>query len=217
MAILMALKSYDHLENKTVRVYTDNIAAAAFVNHLGGSRAELCQVANATWVEAISKNITLPARYLPGVDNTTADYLSRLPNKYEWKLHPNLFQYIDKLWGPHTIDRFATLVNTQLPVFNSRFAEPLTSGIDALTQKDWQDHNNYCNPPFRLIPQLLRAIEHKNVSVTLIAPYWKAQSWFQKLTQMSICPPLKLPGRRAILPNGVQPEPWANHISCIRR
>ena len=32
------------------------------------------------------KNITLQARYLPGVVNTTADYLSRLPNKYEWKM-----------------------------------------------------------------------------------------------------------------------------------
>ena len=119
------------------------------------------------------KNITLQARFLPGVNNTTADYLPRLPNKYEWKMHPNLFKYIKKLWGPHTKDRFATLTNTQLPVFNSRFAEPLTTRIDALVQADWQEHNNYCNPPFRMIPQLLRVIENKNLWATIIAPHWK--------------------------------------------
>lgn len=211
MAILLAIKSFKNLENKTVRVYTDNITAAAYVNHLGGSSVDLCQVANAIWLEAISKNITLQARYLPGVENGTADYLSRLPNKYEWKLHPNLFSYINKIWGPHSIDRFATLANTQLPVFNSRYAEPLTAGIDALVQKNWHHHNNYCNPPFRLIPQLLEIIESKDVWATIIAPYWKAQPWFQKLTQMSVCPPLKLP-KRAFLPSGVQPEPWTNPI-----
>ena len=53
MAILMALKTFTHLENKTVRVYTDNIAAAAYINNLGGSSTDLCQLANAIWLEVI--------------------------------------------------------------------------------------------------------------------------------------------------------------------
>ena len=209
MAILLALKSYKNLDNKKVQVLTDNIAAAAYVNHLGGPSKQLCQLANAIWMEAYERRITLQAKYLPGVQNTIADTLSRLPNKYEWRIQPRLFAYIDKLWGPHKIDRFATLANAQLSVFNSRFAEPLTAGIDALAQKDWAKNNNFCNPPFRMINQVLQIVEQQNAFATLIAPFWPAQPWFQKLKQMSICPPLKLPVN-AFVPMGAQPEPMKN-------
>ncbi len=42
-------------------------------------------------------------------------------------------------------------------------------------------HNNYVNPPFRLIGKILQVIETQGAYATLIAPYWPAQSWFRKL------------------------------------
>ncbi|XP_072039448.1 uncharacterized protein [Amphiura filiformis] len=211
MAILLALKSFKNLDKKTVQMCTDNIAAAAYINYLGGSSKQLCQLAKAIWLEAYEREMTLQAKYLPGPQNVTADALSRLPNKYEWQLHPGLFGFIDKLWGPHTVDRFATLANAQLPVFNSRFAEPLTSGIDALAQNDWAAHNNFCNPPFRMIGQVLQTIAQRQAHATIIAPLWPAQPWFQTLREMSICPPLKRPKGKACIPCGAQPEPWKNN------
>ena len=75
-------------------------------------------------------------------DNQHADKLSRRASPYEWMLHPQLFRYLDNVWGPHSIDRFASMTSTQLPNYNSLWFDPLTGGVDALSQTDWADHNN---------------------------------------------------------------------------
>ena len=44
------------------------------------------------------------------------------------------FPVIDAKWGPHTIDRFASHYNAQVPRFNSKSASPGCSGVGALSQ-----------------------------------------------------------------------------------
>ena len=64
--------------------------------------------------------------------------LSRLNanGKYEWRLHPKLFSWINQIWGPFSIDQFATMTNTQLPRYNSRFFDPKLEGIGSTTKLD---------------------------------------------------------------------------------
>ena len=50
--------------------------------------------------------------------------------------------YIDCFWGPHTVDRFASSYTTKIVRFNSRFWNPGTEAVDALTV-DWGGENNY--------------------------------------------------------------------------
>ena len=57
-------------------------------------------------------------------------------------MNPSVFRLEDAKWGPHTIDRFAAYENAQLPRFNSKFASPGSSGVDALVQ-DGSGKNNY--------------------------------------------------------------------------
>ena len=45
-------------------------------------------------------------------------------------LHPDLFQQLDKQWGAHTVDRFATANNAQLARFNSLMAGPRCEAVD---------------------------------------------------------------------------------------
>ena len=149
----------------------------------------------------------LCATHLQGSLNINADRLSRLSVHYEWQLNHNIFKYLDCLWGPHTIDRFATGLNSQLPKYNSRFADPGTHGIDALAQQDWGSHNNYVNPPFRLIPQVLQLVSKQEAYATIIAPKWPSQPWYQQLTRMAISPPLRLP--KIGLTRGTTPMPEA--------
>jgi hypothetical protein len=213
MAVLMALKSFTFQPGKKLQVLTDNVTTAAYINHLGGPSPALSQLANALWMEAHDKRLTLSAQYLQGVLNTTADALSRLSDHYEWQLNKGLFAYLEKLWGPHTIDRFATMSNTLLPVYNSRFADPHTSGVDALAQQNWANHNNFVNSPFRLIAQVLKVVESQKAQATVIAPWWPAQPWFQKLKQLAICPPLKLPKigltrGRVMMPEACKNRKW---------
>jgi ribonuclease HI len=200
LAILMALKSFrKNICGKTVQIMSDNITAIAYINHLGGPSADLSQLAKAIWAEAYTNSVHLICRHIAGSKNTLADALSRLNPQYEWRLHPAMFQILERQWGPHTMDRFASLTNTQLPRYNSRFWDPLTSGVDALAQQDWAQENNFVNPPFRLIPQVLDIVTSQRCEITLIAPLWRAQPWFRKLQEMSVAPPIRIPRKKTAM------------------
>ena len=56
-------------------------------------------------------------------------------------MHDDVFKQLDQLWGPHSIDRFASSYNAKLSRFNSRFLHPGTEAVDAFTQ-DWSSENN---------------------------------------------------------------------------
>jgi hypothetical protein len=113
--------------------------------------------------------IELCAKHLSGSLNYTADILSRISPQYEWQLHPNLFSMLNRYHGGFTTDRFASMTNTQLPVYNSLHLDPYTSGVDALAQQDWAVHNNFVNAPFRLLPKILRIIKEQKAVATVIA------------------------------------------------
>ena len=211
-AVQLALESFGHqIAGKSIQVLTDNSTTVAYLNNMGGPVMQLTEVAESIWANVLAQECHLQARHVPGVQNTQADHLSRLPLHYEWQLNPLVFNRIDNIWGPHSIDRFASVTTTQLQTYNSRFADPQTHGIDALAQQDWRLHNNYVNPPFRLIPRVLDVVQAQQAEATLIAPYWPSQPWFGKLQSMLVAPPFQLPrGPNVVIPLGDIAEPLRN-------
>ncbi|XP_043227136.1 uncharacterized protein LOC122384150 isoform X2 [Amphibalanus amphitrite] len=122
-------------------------------------------------------------------------------------------QLLDRMFGPHTVDRFAAVGTALLPTYNSRFADPCSSGVDALGQTDWGAENNWVNPPFRLIPRVLDVIEAQRADATLIAPMWPGQPWMARLRRLCTAPPIRLPPvTRSCLPLSEQQriEPHQN-------
>ena len=210
-AVLLSLRAFAHLlENKTIQILSDNITTVAYINHMGGPMEELTDVAKQIWAEAIQHNITVVAKHLSGKLNSQADGLSRAVDKHEWMLSRPLFRYLDAVWGPHTVDRFASATSTQLPVYNSRFLDPNGMKVDALAQKDWLTENNFVNPPIRLLDKVVDIVQHQRAHATIIAPWWPAQTWFNSLQKMSTCPPIRV-FQRAIIPlNPAVPEPLRN-------
>lgn len=212
-AVHLALKSFaSELRGKSVQIMSDSATTVAYLNNMGGPKANLTQVAESVWATALEHNIVIQARHVPGVTNTHADYLSRLPTQYEWMLHPSMFAYLDYLWGPHSIDRFASQNTAQLRTYNSRFLDPDTAGVDALAQTDWREHNNFVNPPFRMLGQVLQVISQQRATATVIAPIWRAQYWFPWLQDMLIAPPFRIPvSQKTVLKIGIDcPEPRKN-------
>ena len=65
-------------------------------------------------------------------------------------LNSKYFRILDKLWGSHTFDRFASATNKQCEQFNSRFWCPGSAGVNALAY-DWSGENNWVNPPVGLM------------------------------------------------------------------
>ena len=208
-AILMALLTFRNIiQGKNVQIVTDNISSMANLNHFGGPTLQLTRISRAIWNLALKLKVNLSARHLSGSLNFEADRLSRTPDQYDWMLHPGLFRLIENMYGPHTIDRFATFNNAQITRYNSRFWDPFSEGVDALAQVNWSEENNYCNPPWRLIPQLLKVIKSQAAQATVIAPIWPAQPWYRQLKRMSIDRPVILrPHPRLFLREGKTPEP----------
>ena len=193
LAILLAILAFkEKLKDKHVQILTDNVTASAYINHKGGPSAQLTDLAVSVWAVAEENGISLCSRHIAGVINTEADRLSRSPDTHNWKLNVGIFTIINQLWGPHTIDRFATLQNTQLPRFNSRYFEPASEGIDALAQ-NWALDNNYINPPWALLPKVIDKILMDKAMATVIAPVWPSQPWFQKMMDLIIDNPIMIP------------------------
>ena len=71
--------------------------------------------------------------WIPRSLNKQADYVRRIHDLDDWRTNPQLFANIDHLWGPHNVDCFAHIDNTQLLVFYSRFWCPGPTAFDAFT------------------------------------------------------------------------------------
>jgi len=212
-AVLLGLQSLGAaLRGKTIQILTDSVTTAAYVNFQGGIHPELSDIATKIWITAIKFNLTISAKWLAGRLNKTADRLSRLDNKSNWALHPYVYRHLDRIWGPHTIDRFACMNSAQCQKYNSRFIDPYTSGVDALFQNDWGQENNFVNPPIRLLPEVIKTIDNQKATATVIAPVFKAHAFFHALVRRSISPPILLPKPHllCIKLGKVAPEPWNN-------
>ena len=95
--------------------------------------------------------ISLQVQWIPREDNAEADALSREIDLDDWGVSQDFFNEIDRIWGPHTVDRFADNSNAKLSRFNSKFWCAGTSQVDAFSVS-WQMENNWLVPPISLIP-----------------------------------------------------------------
>ncbi len=60
------------------------------------------------------------------------------------------------MWGPHTIDRFASYANKHLPRYNAKWRNGTTEAVDNMRMLDtkWRRERNWCNPPWELLDDL---------------------------------------------------------------
>uniref|UniRef100_A0A1X7URQ5 Uncharacterized protein n=1 Tax=Amphimedon queenslandica TaxID=400682 RepID=A0A1X7URQ5_AMPQE len=86
----------------------------------GTHSASLNQLAKRLWLWCIDRKISLVAEHIPGLQNQAADEESKKqPDRWDWKLNPMIFNRINQIWGPLTLDLFATRNTTQLEKFSA--------------------------------------------------------------------------------------------------
>ena len=173
----------------------DNRTAIAYLNRMGGpSYSPLCQLAIDIWNWCLARQITLHAEYLPGTENTRADWESRHHHdSSNWKLCPSVFEALNYLMGPLSIDLFASRINYQLPVYCSWKPDPGARTVDAFSIS-WARETPYLFPPFCLIGRALSKISREAVdSACLVAPAWPSQIWYPQLLAILMGPPILLP------------------------
>jgi hypothetical protein len=203
LAVTKAILSFaDILKDKKILVHSDNITTVCLINQMMGRTTQLNLINRSLLSLITNLNIELSAIHIPGLLNERADELSRLTDKSDWMLNRAIFTQLDNLWGPHTVDRFATDLNAQTTRFNSLRRCPGTEAVNAFSQ-DWSKENNWINPPFSLLHLVINKVIKQRAPATIIAPIWKAQPWFSKLmsiaSQIIILPNLTstfLPGHK---------------------
>ncbi|XP_040290011.1 uncharacterized protein LOC121002639 [Bufo bufo] len=198
-----AVRSFSNgIANACIKLRMDNISAVQYVNRLGGTRsATLARLAKDFWTFCLSKDIMVQAEYLPGLNNVQADWNSRyLSDGSDWQLDPRVFSAISELWGPVSIDLFASRLNRQLTRFYSWRPDPEALAVDAFLQ-DWSVSHLYAFPPFSMIPRTLLQVIRQQADLVLVVPFWGSQVWFPSLLRILVEIPVLLPTRSDLLHN----------------
>jgi hypothetical protein len=93
-------------------------------------------------------DINIRPKQIRSAVNIWADNISRELDRDDWQLNPRISNYLQAKWGAHSIDRFASMENKQLPRLNAKWREPKCEDVDCLHLPDavWQREANYCNP-----------------------------------------------------------------------
>lgn len=218
LAIYFLLRSAPFpLKGLTIDVGVDNTTALHYVRYYGGRKEELSNLAAMIHEFLKVNHINLTAYHIPGAMNHIADWESRRNNDgtvnlVDYQLNPEVFQRVDKAFGPHSMDMFATHQDKQLPRFGSWSPQPDAQWVDSMSHS-WEGENPWINPPFSMIGRILQKMKKEKTTGTIVAPLWTAQPWYPTLLKMSVAPPLLLPFRRDLFvhPRGGDRLPrWAS-------
>ena len=118
-------------------------------------------------------DIKIRTRYIRSAANVWADNLSRATDNSDWKLAPRKFRHFSRTWGTHTIDCFASFTNKQVPRYNAKWLDGTTEAVDSLrlSYLEWRRENNWCNPRWELLDDLVIKLRPSEALATVIASY----------------------------------------------
>ena len=185
-AVRYAVLSFlSHLRGRQVLLHEDNQAVVSVLTHLTTKSADMMSELRKLWFLLDTNDIHIRTRYIRSAANIWADHLSRLHDNSDWAVNPKIFRHLDKLYGPHSIDRFASMENRQLPRYNSKWRDPLCEDCLHLPDQAWRQEHNWCNPPWDLMDDLIAKLTTSGASATVVAPHWPAKSWYQRLSEMA--------------------------------
>ena len=125
-----------------------------------------------------SLGVTLRATWLASVANVWADRLSRQRDKDDWRLSRSVYARLAARYGEHTVDRFATALNTHCPRFNSLLHDPGSEAVDAFSVSWAGAENNWIYPPFSQVEQVLSKVRAEGETATVILPVRTGQEWW---------------------------------------
>ena len=135
---------------------------------------ELQRMAMNVFSVCVQKGIIIDIQWIPRQENVKADYISNIIDYEDWGVTNEFFQFMNKMWGPYTIYRFASSHNKKLKRFNSLFWNPGSESVDCFCQNS-RDENNW------LVVLIIKAIEYLvsyKAKGTLIVPKWSSSPFW---------------------------------------
>ena len=167
----MLLSAGSALQGYNIQWHTDNQNITRII-HRGSMKTDLEALVEDIVHLCAKYHIIVTPIWIPREENQLADYLSKLTDVDDWGIQPHIFQWITTLWGPFTIDRFATWYNAKCRRFNSRFWNPGCEGVDAFSL-NWSGENNWVVPPPNQIVRVWKHFQICKARGALVIPLWK--------------------------------------------
>lgn len=137
LAAFFALKCFASDSSQCeILLRLDNTTAISYINRAGGVQfPHLSELSRKIWNWCEKRKIWLKASYISSKENVEADRASRISNiDTEWELSQAAFDQINTLFGPFSVDLFASRLNNKCKRFFSRFPDPEAESIDAFTK-----------------------------------------------------------------------------------
>ena len=165
----------------------------------GSSKPGLHDLALDIFNNITTNSVALHVTWIQRRQNVSADVLSRYVDPDDWGTTTRLFDLLTQVWGPFTVDRFASSYNRKCSRYFSKFFDIDCEGKDAFLYA-WDNENNFLVPPTSEIVRVVKKIENAPDFVgTLIFPLWESADfwpllkpggeWWDKVSQVKIFRP----------------------------
>ena len=138
------------------------------------------------------KGVVVQSEHLAGLQNVTADRLSRMLDPHNYQLHPAIFRHVCRSFRFRPrIDLFASRVNHQLARYASWVDDPASLGNAWSLQ--WSEPS-WLNPPWAVVHRALLKVQMDKSLVLACLPAWTSAPWWPLLLQMQVAPMLWMRG-----------------------
>ena len=113
-AIKFSIEAFGtRLSKQRVRWHTDSQSAVRIIQ-FGSMIRELQDLALSVSLFTAQRQIQLNLIWLPRRQNARADFFSKVIDFDNYSVHDDVFKQLHYLWGPHSIDRFASSYNAKV-------------------------------------------------------------------------------------------------------
>jgi hypothetical protein len=189
MAVYLALKHFVQQKRlagiQMIQLQTDNTTVMYDLNKKRGAPT-LLHPLKLIMQFLENRQIHLHASYIPGVENTIADRLSRLARSGDYQIQQKVFEAgIQQLHTSVDVDLFSTRRNRKVQAFVSIEQDDEAIGRDAFSMT-WRTFSPLIHPPIPLLLRCLRKVKEERVRGVVIAPAWSGQPWSLLLRNITI-------------------------------
>jgi hypothetical protein len=117
-------------------------------------------------------------------------------------LDPLIFTKLDRVWGPHQVDCFAAMNNSQLRHYVSWLPDPFALHADLLSEEA-PEGLLYAFPPFSRVLPTLTKMDRESRKATVVVPFWPARPFWPVLLTLLSDWPILPPPKALSLPRGI--------------
>ena len=183
LAVFLTIQSFNtqnELAMKLVHIKTDNQAVSYIINKAGSRDLHVHNICKALLWYCFNNRIYLSASWIPRDLNSFADFYSKNTDSGDWKLNPNIFNYLQGKWGKFDIDLFASYNNHQTDRYYSLYFTPTCEGVNAFSF-NW-GRQCWCNPPFKMMSQVMAKARACRARLCIICPFTPSAPWWHAIS-----------------------------------